>query len=134
MISEGEKSVINKNSHFGMIYIPVSGDKLKKSKSGLRVTQKPHRCKIPSMAKEKVKTPDFARRLRRAREALGMEHAKEFADSAGIKPQTYGNYERGTRFPDYEELNAFASAGMNLEYLILGIGPVLKIQKSEKAG
>lgn len=67
----------------------------------------------------------YGERLKTARQALGYETAKDFADFLRIHPGTYRNYERGAREMSYEDLEKLAGAGVSIEWLILGRAPAL---------
>ncbi len=68
---------------------------------------------------------EFGARLRRARIALTDGTAADFAGEIGFNPQTYRNYERGERMPDYEAVRTLAKRGMSLDWLFLAEKPVL---------
>ena len=58
-------------------------------------------------------------RLRRLREAAGYDNRPVFAESIGLKPKTYNNYEYGTANPPYDVLWAIADKlGLTLDELM----------------
>lgn len=70
---------------------------------------------------------DFFERLRIIRKETGLTQA-EFAELGGVTSASQGNYERGTRKPDSSYLEAVASRGIDVGYLLTGVRatPALK--------
>ena len=60
-------------------------------------------------------------RLVATRLALGYENASEFAQLAGLTPQSLSNYEKGYRRPDLDQAFKLNSAfGLTLDWLYYG--------------
>jgi DNA-binding transcriptional regulator YiaG len=114
-------------SRFGTSVNPKSG---RGAKKGRPDTQLHPKMGAQTMGDMKGRTKQTAaelcgERLKAAREALGVQTAKEFAERLGYNPQTYRNFERGNRQMGYEDLKTMADAGISLEWIIQGIGPML---------
>lgn len=58
-------------------------------------------------------------RLKSERKRLGLNQ-DELAQVAGVQRQAQGNYERGDRVPDAAYLQAIASAGVDVLFVITG--------------
>lgn len=66
--------------------------------------------------------PDFASRLRRYREGVGLSQ-QTLAERCGISWADQQAYEAGTRSPDASYLQALADAGIEVSYLTTGSFP-----------
>lgn len=62
---------------------------------------------------------NFFERLREERKRLGLNQT-DFAAFAGVTTETQSNYERGSRKPDSEYLEAIAARGVDVGYLLTG--------------
>lgn len=67
---------------------------------------------------------EIARRLREARETLGLKQA-ELATKSGCSPSTYQKYEQGSSVPGGEAIAGFARLGINAHWLLTGWGSML---------
>ena len=82
-----------------------------------------------------IEDREFGGRVKNAREALSDKRAGPFAESIGINPQTYRNYERGDRRrPNQEELEKLVKAGMSLYWLFLAQPPMLILDQQKETG
>lgn len=61
----------------------------------------------------------FAKRLRRERERLGLTQ-KEFAEKVGVSRVSQGNYESGKRYPGKDYFEAVKKIGVDDYYLVSG--------------
>lgn len=59
----------------------------------------------------------------------------EFADRAGVARASQQNYESGKRYPDTEYLEAIASVGADVQYIITGVRSdnLLRVAESAKS-
>lgn len=62
---------------------------------------------------------NFHERLREERKRLGLNQT-DFSAFAGVTTETQSNYERGSRKPDSEYLEAVAARGVDVGYLLTG--------------
>ncbi|WP_422086370.1 helix-turn-helix domain-containing protein [Variovorax sp.] len=62
----------------------------------------------------------FFERLREERKRLGLNQT-DFSAFAGVSTETQSNYERGSRKPDSEYLEAIALHGVDVGYLLTGV-------------
>lgn len=62
-------------------------------------------------------------RLKQARSALGMTQ-KEWCEASGMKLPSLRDYELCKRIPGGEALSLYARAGINLNWLLTGEGPI----------
>lgn len=69
---------------------------------------------------EKGKISSLGQRLIRIR---GKDNAAVFAEKVGVHKNTLGRYESGERFPDAKFLEAIARLGINIHWLVTGVGP-----------
>jgi transcriptional regulator with XRE-family HTH domain len=65
--------------------------------------------------------PDFGSRLRETREKLGLSQ-QQMADLCGVGMRSQRNYEKGARSPDSEYMAALTAQGVDVSYLLTGIG------------
>lgn len=72
-------------------------------------------------------------RVRLAREAAGLDAPRERGEKLfGAGKSTVTNYENGTTPPSYEYLAGLVGAGVNPDYLLRGVPPVLRMQKERE--
>jgi transcriptional regulator with XRE-family HTH domain len=75
------------------------------------MTPNPHRRTLDAIAS----------RLRVTREALGIKKQKEFAERAGISPNTYNQWEKGRVYPDLQYMIRLRDEyGISLDWIYLG--------------
>lgn len=74
-------------------------------------------------------------RLVEVRIALGFQKKAEFAEKVGIERSTYDKMEKGPHKPSADNLEKIASkfSEVNLNWLLLGQGPMLFLEGSEPA-
>lgn len=63
---------------------------------------------------------NFHERLREERKRLGLNQT-DFSAFAGVTTETQSNYERGSRKPDSDYLQAIAVRGVDVGYLLTGV-------------
>ena len=72
-------------------------------------------------------------RLKEERGRIGLNQT-EFAAMAGVQKNAQSNYEKGDRNPDASYLEAIASAGVDVTYVITGVRtPILPASLSPRA-
>ena len=76
---------------------------------------------------------EMAQRIKDLRGELGLSQAA-LAQRAGIPLQTLKGYEGGNRIPGGEALAGFAKAGGNINWLLIGAGPILLKDVSRGGG
>jgi transcriptional regulator with XRE-family HTH domain len=63
----------------------------------------------------------IAWRLRATREALGFKKQKDFAEQAGISPNTYNQWEKAKVYPDLQYMIRIRDQyGISLDWIYLG--------------
>ena len=62
----------------------------------------------------------FNERLREERKRLGLNQT-DFSAFAAVSTETQSNYERGSRKPDSDYLEALAANGVDVGYLLTGV-------------
>ena len=67
-----------------------------------------------------IQMSNFSDRLKEERKRLGLNQ-DDFAALGGVKKGAQFNYENGSRAPDSDYLAAIAAAGVDTQYLLLGI-------------
>ena len=75
------------------------------------------RSKVNAVLRQMSK---FFERLREERKRLGLNQT-DFSAFAGVSTETQSNYERGSRKPDSEYLEAIAAHGVDVGYLLTGV-------------
>ena len=76
------------------------------------------------MDKESLKA-SLGRNLCAIRESFGYEPGRMAAE-LGVRYATYQNWERGTSYPQGDGIWHLANMGVNLNYLYLGVGPIMR--------
>ncbi|WP_435017498.1 hypothetical protein TA3x_005113 [Tundrisphaera sp. TA3] len=76
----------------------------------------------------------IARRLRLVRVALyGEDGEAEFADTLGLPPGTWANYEAGVTIPGHAILRVLALTGVCPRWLLAGDGPPTYLDQKAEA-
>lgn len=71
-----------------------------------------------------MKEPNIGGRIKQLREALRLSQVA-FAQSTGTPLDTLKKYEGSKRLPGSDALMSMATTGVNLHWLITGVGPVM---------
>lgn len=78
----------------------------------------------PDDKAESKPAKDIGLRIKQWRKFLGYEEQEPFAESLGLHKSVLKKYESGYNIPGGKILTAFASTGVNINWLLTGEGPM----------